>query len=517
MIDDQTAHRERILVLGFGPVAARLIEHLQPLVVEGSVRLTVTGAEPDGAYNRVLVADVAVGRTSADAIRLSDPDALRAAGIDVRLGTEARSIDRARRVVRYADGTVIPYDRLILVTGSQPVIPTLRGLNYDPMVPILPPGVTALRDLADAGQLAAAVRRGASVVVLGGGILGVEAAVALVEEGAAATLVHHGPHPLGRTIDDGGGHVLAAALRSAGVGLASDARAVGIELDAGSFAGLRLDDGTVVRGDALILSCGVRPRIALAEGAGLETASGILVDHTLRVRHDPHIWAIGDCAEVDCGLPACRACSGSTAPQGLIGPGWRQADNLGARFVADLTAGISGIEDPGPLAALEQAAVVMLKARGIDAVTAGDASASPWSTDENTQVALWADPGHGRYVKMVTRSGVLTGLVCVGMPRTAAELVLLFERGRELPADRSSLLRLDGAEEEGALRRSDPADTLCRCAGVARGTVSSALEGGCSTVDEVSADTRAGTGCGSCHSDIRALIEQHFAPTAPAA
>jgi len=125
------------------------------------------------------------------------------------------------------------------------------------------------------------------------------------------------------------------------------------------------------------------------------------------------------------------------------------------------------------------------------------------------QVAQWSDAEHGRYVKMTTRAGVLEGLVAVGMPRTAAELVQLFERGAELPADRSLLLRLDGPDQA-ASTAADPERTVCRCAGVSGGKIAEAVTGGCSTVAEVSASTRAGTGCGGCHEDIKGLIEKHF-------
>jgi assimilatory nitrate reductase electron transfer subunit len=132
------------------------------------------------------------------------------------------------------------------------------------------------------------------------------------------------------------------------------------------------------------------------------------------------------------------------------------------------------------------------------------------------QVAQWADPEHGRYVKMTTRGGVLEGLVAVGMPRTAAELVGLFERGAELPADRSLLLRLDGPDQPQAAGPADPAGTVCRCAGVSGSTITAAVADGCSSVPEVSRATRAGTGCGGCHEDIKGIIERHFQAVAAA-
>ncbi|GAB3538292.1 FAD-dependent oxidoreductase [Arthrobacter tecti] len=522
--------RERIVVVGFGPVAARFIELIDPMLASGAAHLTVIGAEPEPAYNRVLVADVGVGRTSPETISLSDPARLATVGADVLLDRSVRRIDRARRQLQLSDGTVRAHDRLVLATGARPVIPYLAGLNPDPLHPSLPPGVTALRDLADARALRAVVQRRGDVVILGGGILGLEAALAAAEEGARVSVVHHGDHPLARNIDDDGGRVLAAALRRQGVRLVSGAKAVGLEHDdTGKFTALRLDDGRFVSGDLLVLSCGVRPRTELADGAGLPFSSGILVDHSLTVHHDEFIHAIGDCAEVSCPDPDCADCAGDTAPSGLIGPGWKQAEWLADALTRRLAptgvaAGVasgtpfgatSGADGPPPSSYREAALppVVMLKARGLDAVVAGDVSANLWSGhDDGTAVALWADPQHGRYAKMVTRNGVLSGLVCIGMPRTGAELVLLFESGSVLPEDRSSLLRLDGAEEQASSSSSnrDPSATVCRCAGVSRGSIEQAAVVGCSTVEEVSASTRAGTGCGGCHTDIRGIIEEHF-------
>ncbi|MFJ5861576.1 FAD-dependent oxidoreductase [Pseudarthrobacter sp. NPDC092439] len=511
---------EQIVIVGFGPVAARLVDELLPAVRAGQVRLTVVGEETSAAYNRVLVADLGVGRTTMDALALADAVALAADGVDVRLGVRAKRVDRARQQVLLSDGSRAGYDRLVFVTGSRPVIPNLTGINPDPSSPVLPAGVTALRDLRDAGVLRQAVAGGKRVVVLGGGVLGLETALAAAEEGATVTVVHNGPHPLGRSIDQGGGAVLAAGLRRCGVRVAGNARSTGVEHNApdGGFSALLLDDGSAIDGDLLVISCGVRPRTELAEGCGLSTGSGILVDHRLRAHHEPHIFAIGDCAEVRCPDPGCAECRGAQGPSGLVGPGWRQAEWL-AGYLTLLASGLP--EDAGLLPELpaERPGVIVLKARGMNLALAGDNGADPWDEEALTagavegrprlQVAQWADPEHGRYVKMTTRGGVLEGLVAVGMPRTAAELVGLFERSAELPADRSLLLRLDGPDQL-ATAAADPAGTVCRCAGVAGGTIADAVAGGCATLGEVSKVTRAGTGCGGCHEDIKGLIEKHF-------
>ena len=504
MSNPESGAPERIVIVGFGPVAARLVEHLEPLVAAGKISVTVIGQETDAAYNRVLVADVAVGRSRETAIGLADPTALGALGIDVRLGTRVARVDRPARQVLLDDGEAIPYHRLVFATGSRPILPCLEGMD-DGGSQVLPAGVSFLRDLDDARSLATALASRDRIVVLGGGILGIEAALAAAEEGGRVTLVHHGRSPMERLLGEGA-MVLAAALRNAGIAVVAGT-STGVHLVDGRFAGLNLQDGTRADGGRLVLACGVRPRTELAEGCGLDVADGVLVDHTLRAVGAEDIWAIGDCAEVRCRDSSCPACSGDTAPQGLIGPGWQQADYLGLAWAAEFAG-----TPPSAVGLPERRdAVLVLKARGVDAVTAGETDADPWAIQPGLAVAVWADPGHGRYVRMVTRDGVLTGLVCVGMPRTGAELVLLFERGSELPADRSSLLRLDSAEGAVAAIPPGPDATLCRCAGVTRGTVADSVVNGCTSVPDVSASTRAGTGCGGCHEDIKAVIEQHFA------
>ncbi|NUT70790.1 FAD-dependent oxidoreductase [Pseudarthrobacter sp. C4D7] len=510
---------EQIVIVGFGPVAARLVDELLPAVRSGHVRLTVLGEEAEAAYNRVLVADLGVGRTTADALALTDTSDLAAEGVDIRLGIRVRRVDRARQQVVLSDGASVHYDRLVFATGSRPVIPNLTGINPDPSSPVLPAGVTALRDLRDAEVLRQAVDGGKRVVVLGGGVLGLETALAASEEGATVTVVHNGPHPLGRSIDRGGGAVLAAGLRRCGVRVAGNARSTGVEHNApdGGFSALLLDDGSAIDGDLLVISCGVRPRTELAEGCGLSTGTGILVDHRLRAHHEPHIFAIGDCAEVRCPDPGCAACRHASGPSGLVGPGWRQAEWL-AGYLTLLAEGADA--DVLPALPPEQPGVVVLKARGMNLAVAGDNAAEPWDEEILTagavngrprrHVSQWADPEHGRYVKMTTRGGVLEGLLAVGMPRTAAELVGLFERGAELPADRSLLLRLDGPDQLPGGGAADPAGTVCRCAGVSGAAIMTAASDGCSTVAEVSKATRAGTGCGGCHEDIKGLIERHF-------
>lgn len=567
---------ERVVLVGYGPVGARLIEGLLPAVRDERIELTVIGAETHDVYNRVLLAEYAVGRADRDGLDMGDRLVAEEAGVRFVLGMTVVGVDRDRRVVRLHDGIRIPYDRLVLATGARANVPTLAGLERAqrhraarPGVPDqldhgaapLPRGVVALRDLADAEHVRAAVSAGQRIVVLGAGVLGMELALAAAEAGAEVVVAYHSAAPMNRTLDENGGRVLAAAATAVGVEMMHHARAESIVQrydDHGQawFDGLVCADGKVLAGDLLVLSCGVAARTEVASLAGLAISSGVLVDGSSRSWTDPDVFAIGDCAHV--ADPADAGADGRVpgGPSGLIGPGWRQADRLAAL----LSSGGAGVASAGPAAAsaelasatlvggagfesagtavgstglasatpvgipastspvpVERPGVVMLKAEGIDVVAGGAVDADPFSHApgcHGPQITLWADPARGAYVKLVTVDGVLTGFVSVGMPRTGAELTLLFERGSELPADRSSLLRLD-APDTGMAVVADPfaADaTVCWCNGVSAGAIREAIAAAEPTVACVKASTRAGTGCGGCVGRISELLAREVVP-----
>jgi assimilatory nitrate reductase electron transfer subunit len=518
---------ERVVLVGYGPVGARLIDGLLPAVREGRIDLTVVGAESHDVYNRVLLAEYAVGRTDRAGLDMDDRRIAEEVGVRFVLGATVVGVDRHRRSVRLHDGIRFDYDRLVLATGARANVPTLAGMErarrdrasvsaspaeLDFGGAPLPRGVVALRDLADAEHVRAAVSAGQRIVVLGAGVLGMELALAAAEAGADVVVAYHSAAPMNRTLDENGGRVLAAAATAVGVEMAHHARAESILLrydDHGHawFDGLVCADGKVLAGDLLVLSCGVAARTEVASLAGLATSTGILVDGSSRSWTDPNVFAIGDCAHV--ADPADADAQGRVpgGPSGLVGPGWRQADRLAALLS-------SGVAEPAPV---ERPGVVMLKAEGIDVVAGGAVDADPFSHApgcHGPQVTLWADPARGAYVKLVTVEGVLTGFVAVGMPRTGAELTLLFERGSELPADRSSLLRLD-APDAGMAVVADPfaADaTVCWCNGVSAGAIREAIAAGEPTVACVKAATRAGTGCGGCVGRVSELLARESVP-----
>ncbi|MFE5947983.1 NAD(P)/FAD-dependent oxidoreductase [Streptomyces sp. NPDC056480] len=306
----------RIVVVGGGTAGARLAQRLP---------VTLLGEEPHAPYNRVLLADVLAGRYAPEVI------ALPGTREPARLGVRAVRIDRAARTVECADGSLVGYDRLVLATGSNPVLPPLRGLRgpggaggVEP-----PEGVHAFRTLDDCLALRGRVRPGARAVVIGGGLLGVSAARALAALGAEVVLTQQGERLMERQLDPTASDLLRKHVESLGVEVHTECRVSGLRQRDGEVTAVELADGFVLDAQVVVLACGVRPRVALAREAGLVVATGIVVDDELRTS-DPRIHAIGDCAEHDGRV------------YGLAGPALDQADALTAVLLAETSASTAG-------------------------------------------------------------------------------------------------------------------------------------------------------------------------------
>ncbi|MQA64255.1 MAG: NAD(P)/FAD-dependent oxidoreductase, partial [Actinophytocola sp.] len=276
------------MIVGYGMAGSRLAAEIRHRDPQGErVAVTIAGAEYHNAYNRILLSNVIAGTMSPDAVHLHDATWAEANGIDLRLGTDVTAIDRAARTVALADGTSLTYDALVLATGSRAWIPPTEGLLDEDG--LLAPGVVPFRTLEDCEAILAAARAGAPVAVLGGGLLGLEAARGLAGRGSLVTVVHPVGHVMERQLDPGAGGVLATSLAGHG-----------IEFRLGRLAaryvpgdGLKLDDGSHVPADLVVVSAGVRAETGLAEAAGLTIDRGIVVDDSLRT-NDPRVHAIGD-------------------------------------------------------------------------------------------------------------------------------------------------------------------------------------------------------------------------------
>lgn len=508
----------RVLVIGHGMAGARLVDELLSRAElararkitgvgagtgasDGALEITVVGEEPYGAYNRVLLSEVVAGRADVAALQLADADSYRAAGVTVQLGTGVIGLDRLHRKAFLADGLELEYDRLVLATGARPVVPAVPGLPPTGSDGPLPGGVHALRTIDDCREIVAAAANARHVVVVGGGLLGLEAARGLARRGLPVTVLNAGAHPLDRRLDAPAGALVRRRLRDLGVAvhdrcslqavLTEADHVIGVDLTGPrvSDGGQPLDGGQRLPADLLILACGVRPETTLARAAGLTVAHGVVVDDALTTS-DPAISALGDCAEHDGRVP------------GLVAPAWQQAQVL-----ADLLTGA----DPAARYRGHRP-VFRLKAEGLDVLAAGVTDPDPWTQDDDLDVVQLVDPGRGRYVKAVIRDDRVIGAICVGAPRSAAELSLLIDRGSPVPHDRATLLLPGYAAPQAPVAADDPTlipdrATVCRCNGVTKGAVVSARQAGARTVEAVARRTRATTGCGSCHDAVAGLLD----------
>ncbi|GAA1149040.1 FAD-dependent oxidoreductase [Nesterenkonia lutea] len=492
----------RIVILGFGPVAARLVDELLDEVTEGRIRLTIIGAESEPAYQRIRIGDVSVGRLQPEDLAVSDVDQLRDSGVTVHTSARATRIDRAAQLVLLEGGDAVPYDRLVLATGAEPMMPTLEvesrragTIDAELRTTQLPEGIMALREMGDALRLAAVVRRAEPVVVLGGGVLGVEAALAIAEVGSPVTLVHRGNVPMGRQIDTDAGMLLRRELISAGVKVRAAADITTVVSESGRLAAVRTSLGEKIPASLLVLCTGVRARDGLAADAGLSTRWGVMTDAQCRSLTDTRIFAIGDCATVD-----------GREPSGLIAPGWQHAETAAESLCEDL--GLSrGIERDasGTPVSMQTGAgldVILVKSKTLNVACAGTTDVDPWDPD-SPSVSTWSDPKGGQYLRIVSEQDRLLGFVSVGMPRSAAELAMHAGRGTMPVADRTALLAAEHATREAQL---GPHDVLCRCAGTTLSQVEEAAACAAS-VSEVGDACRAGTGCGTCHNRIEKLLQ----------
>ncbi|KYK10142.1 MULTISPECIES: FAD-dependent oxidoreductase [Streptomyces] len=394
----------RVVVIGAGLAGVTLARRLAEL---GTPALVV-GDEEHRPYNRVLLAEVLAGRYGPEVVALPAPAGL--------LRGRVTGIDRAGRVVRCADGSVIAYDTLVLATGSNPVLPPLRGLFTPDRE--LPEGVHAFRTMDDCLALSKALRPGARAVVIGGGLLGVSAARALAVRGAQVVLAQQSERLMERQLDPAASALVRRHLEDLGVEVHTECRVRDVRSVGGAVRSVEMADGYALGADVVVLACGVRPRVGLAREAGLEVGRGVLVDDELRT-DDPHIRAIGDCAEhagrVD-GLAA-PALEQAGALAGLLAGDGTTARYTGTRSLTRLT--LTGPDSPFDLAAFGET--------------------DPRPGDDVVQLA---DATRGTYRKVVVRDDRLVGGVLVGELGTVGALARAWEGAEPLPSDGGPLLHL---------------------------------------------------------------------------
>ncbi|MEU8744222.1 FAD-dependent oxidoreductase [Streptomyces parvulus] len=398
----------RVVVIGAGLAGVALARRLGEL---GTPALLV-GDEEHRPYNRVLLAEVLAGRYGPETVTLPAPADL--------LRGRVTGIDRAGRTVRCADGTVIAYDTLVLATGSNAVLPPLRGLFTPDRA--LPEGVHAFRTMDDCLGLSKAVRAGVRAVVVGGGLLGVSAARALAVRGAQVVLAQQAQRLMERQLDPAASALVRRHLAGLGVEVHTECRVRDVRCAGGAVRSVELADGYVLGADLVVLACGVRPRTGLAREAGLDVGKGVLVDDELRTC-DPHIRAVGDCAE-----HAGRV-------YGLAAPALEQAGAL-AELLAGGTARYTGTRSLTRLT-LAGTGGPLGPDSPFDLAAFGETDPLP-----GDDVVQLADATRGTYRKVVVRDDRLVGGVLVGELGTVGALARAWEGAEPLPSDGGPLLHL---------------------------------------------------------------------------
>ncbi|PSL08315.1 assimilatory nitrate reductase electron transfer subunit [Haloactinopolyspora alba] len=476
----------RIVVVGNGMAGARFVQELRARDSGQRFRVTVLGAEPDAAYNRVLLSSVLAGSLSPEQAETVPSAWYAAEDVELRTGVEVARIDRRRRRVLTTAGEHVDYDHLVLATGSRAWVPPLPGLVGDDGE--LDPDVAVFRTMRDCRDILARIAGVRRAVVLGGGLLGLEAARGLAGRGVDVEVVHAADRLMERQLDLDAGRVLARTLRALGVRVRVGAQALAYE-DGPDGRVLRLDDGDGtldVPADLLVVACGVRPNAALARAAGVGVDRAVVVDDRLATS-DPRIHAIGECAQH------------AGQVYGLVAPAWEQATVL-----ADVIAG-------GPARYGGSRIVTRLKAADVDLAAMGDTNVD--DLDDELEVLRFADPVRGTYQKVIIRGDRVTGAIMLGGPETVGTVTQLFDRASPVPPDRRTLIfpGVRDAGAGGAGGTAEPAElpdehTVCRCNGVSCGQIRAAAADGAGTVADVATTTRATTGCGGCRGDVAAVL-----------
>ncbi|MBO9533198.1 MAG: molybdopterin-dependent oxidoreductase [Solirubrobacteraceae bacterium] len=461
----------RLVVVGGGPAAVAVLEEAFAHRPPSDWSVTVLCAEAHPPYDRIALSRALAPGPERD-LSLRDEQWYRERGVRLALGRAAAVVDTADRHVICESGERIPYDKLVIATGSSVAAPPILGLQLD--------GVIRLRTTDEARQIRERVDAGATVAVVGGGLVGLEAAAALTERGAFVTVVHGADRLMDRQLDRGSGKWLRKAL---------DARSIKSRI--GSFAdelighdgrvvGVKLKSGEVVPADLVVIATGVSPRIKVAARAGIATQRGIVVDDQMRTSA-PDVWAVGECAEHD----------------GTVYGTWAPIAEQARVAAADLSgrpAGYRGRPQP-----------TKLKVPGIELYSCGNPTATDVGDTEIEEVVA-VDSRAGTYRRLVFDGRTLIGAVLMGDLSLATKLTELLEEGDgALPDDVLDSL-LSGTPP-------DPrAELVCSCKGVAAGTIIDAIEAGATTVDEVRTCTTASSGCGSCTGRVAQLVAAHGRP-----
>lgn len=457
--------RDHLVVIGNGMAGCRAVEELLARDA-GRYRVTIFGAEPHVNYNRIMLSPVLAGEKTFDEIIINDRAWYADNRIDLIVADPVMAIDRTAKTVTSQSGRTVAYDKLLIATGSDPFIIPVPGKDL--------PGVISFRDMKDVDAMLDAANRGGDAVVIGGGLLGLEAAHGLTLRGMKVTVLHIMPTLMERQLDEAAGWLLKSALEARGQTILTGADTAEICGD-GKVEGVRLKDGTLIPASLVVMAVGIRPCVALARAAGLDIGRGIKVDDHM-VTSDPDVLAVGECVEHDGNV------------YGLVAPLWDMCRSL-ADGLTDRHTGYKG-----------SVTSTKLKVAGLDVFSAGD-----FSGGEGCEDIVLRDASRGVYKRVVVKEDRVIGAVLYGDTADGGWYFDLLKRGENV-ADIRDLLIFGQAFASGGGAQdpkaavaalSDDAE-ICGCNGVSKGQVVACINAGACSLDAVRAGCKASASCGSC-------------------
>jgi nitrite reductase (NADH) large subunit len=468
------ASRPKLVVIGNGMAAGRVLDELFDRAAD-RYEVTLFGSEPRVNYDRIMLSPVLAGEKSFEDIIIHDNDWYAEHAVALHMGETVVAIDRGAKTVKTDRGCIIHYDKLVLATGSTPIMIPVHGADL--------PGVLTFRDLDDVDTMLRQASSGGNAVVIGGGLLGLEAAAGLKARGMAVTVIHLMPTLMERQLDPSAGYLLRKAIERRGIEILTSANTQVI-LGETKVEGVKLDDGRIVPADIVVMAVGIRPNARLAKDAGLVVARGIKVDDAMRTS-DADIYAVGECVEH---RGQCY---------GLVAPLYEMAKVLAAQLAGDDSASYAG-----------SVTSTKLKVAGIDLFSAGDFSEG----DESDEIVL-RDPSRGIYKRIVLRDKQIVGAVLYGDTGDGPWLFDLLKKRTDIGAMRDTLIYgqifqggaiLDPIAAVAALANDTE---ICGCNGVCKGAIVRAITTkGLTSLEEVRAQTKASASCGQCTSKVEALI-----------
>jgi len=466
--------KPRLVIIGNGMAPGRVMDHLLTLAPD-MYDITVFNAEPRVNYDRIMLSPVLAGEKTYDDIIIHDDAWYARHCITLHKGVRVQQIQRDLKTVIADTGLAVPYDTLLIATGSSPIILPVPGHDLD--------GVLGYRDLDDVNAMLSAAKRGGKAVVIGGGLLGLEAAAGLRLQGMDVTVLHLMPTLMERQLDEAAGSLLEAQIEALGITVITRADTEAI-LGDDHVTGVRLKDGRKLQADLVVMAVGIRPAASLAAGAGLAVERGITVNDKM-LSSDPDIYAVGECAQH---RGQCY---------GLVAPLYDMAQVIAKRLSGDETAYYTG-----------SVTATKLKVTGADLYSAGDFTDAP-----DRQEIVLRDAAAGVYKRLVLEDNKIVGIVLYGDTEDGAYFFQLLKDGVDISDQRDSLIygpayAGGGAGDPLAAVSALSEDTeICGCNGVSKGTITAAIDAqGLKSVADVQAATKASASCGSCTGLVEKLL-----------